>query len=288
MSLKLKAKELWGKLSQKSKDAGKKLTVMLVVAGALCSLGLLAANAPAIHKSWIRSSVGDNVFMIALRDDSGQIAGGGTGFMVTAPSGVNYILTNAHVCEAFPDGTLQVRLKDGRFVPRRIIEVSDKTDLCLAEGLAGYKGLKLADEVKIGQTLHIVGYPVLQPLSVEDGEVVGKSLVEFPYAIIIDDEEAELEEELETYAGGAMTTKECSSKPKFKVGEFNTWLGPLKVCILSLQAYETTITSFPGNSGSPVVDFWGNLSGVLYAGSSRTNWGLVITLDDVREFLAPY
>ncbi len=62
--------------------------------------------------------------------------------------------------------------------------------------------------------------------------------------------------------------------------------GILDVCMEEVLAYRTTAVSLPGNSGSPVVDYKGNVIGVLFAGDSEVHWGLVITLDDVRDFLA--
>lgn len=48
-------------------------------------------------------------------------------------------------------------------------------------------------------------------------------------------------------------------------------------------------TTYPGNSGSPVVDLFGNLVGVIFAGFKKFHTeGLMVPLEDIREFLASY
>jgi hypothetical protein len=132
----------------------------------------------------------------------------------------------------------------------------------------------------------VIGYPVLQPLSVSTGDIVGTSLIEFPYALVVPDNTSQ--EDIDHAMIPSIRESECNSKPKFKVGKMENWGIEFKVCMLSLKAYETTITTFPGNSGSPAVDAWGNVSGVLYAGSNYTNYGLILTIQDVRKFLSAY
>lgn len=270
---------------EKGKRLGKKAVTLIIVAATIGSMGLLAANAPTLHKAWLRGNVGSRVVKLVAIDKLGQIRGGGTGFQVVAPSGVSYLLTNAHVCEAFPEGSVNAQLGDGRIMPRRILEISDRTDLCLVEGIPGMDGLKLASNVDIGQTLALIGHPVLQPLSISLGDIVGQGIEEFPYAPIAPSDMSDRER---ARYPDLMSEAECKSKPKFKVKEMETFFGSVPICVLSIQAYKTTIIAFPGNSGSPVVNFWGNLSGVLYAGNGRTNWGLVVPLESIKEFLAPY
>ena len=50
-----------------------------------------------------------------------------------------------------------------------------------------------------------------------------------------------------------------------------------------LSSYRMLITSFPGNSGSPILNIYGHVIGVLYAGSEIDS--LAVPLKDLESFL---
>ena len=57
-------------------------------------------------------------------------------------------------------------------------------------------------------------------------------------------------------------------------------------CIRKYRSYSTTAVAYPGNSGSPVVNRYGNVIGVLFAGSSqqeRDNY--VVPLAELKRVL---
>ncbi len=62
----------------------------------------------------------------------------------------------------------------------------------------------------------------------------------------------------------------------------------MSICLRQLKSILTTLGIYPGNSGSPVVNKYGNLVGVVFAGNNQTNYGYVIPLKQVREFLSIY
>jgi serine protease Do len=49
--------------------------------------------------------------------------------------------------------------------------------------------------------------------------------------------------------------------------------------------YLSTCQIMPGNSGSPVVNYRGQVMGVAFAADSDVHWGLIIPLEDLKYFL---
>lgn len=96
--------------------------------------------------------------------------GGGTGFLVKAPSGKDYILTNAHVCEI-----ARVLQTDRWSTALDLIQVSDHTDLCLLEAPQGLgQAIELANqEPKAHEQIHIIGQGLLLGNTLTEGHWVG-------------------------------------------------------------------------------------------------------------------
>ena len=63
----------------------------------------------------------------------------------------------------------------------------------------------------------------------------------------------------------------------------------IKLCTtITKNAYQTNMIMHPGNSGSPVVDKLGRVIGVAFAIDGRTNYGYIVNLQDLKDFLARY
>lgn len=210
--------------------------------------------APSIHNLYIRAKVGSQVVMLTNKQGNS----GGTGFVMKAPNGKYYTITNAHVCN-IPGNVLYTVLPSGKKVQFKIIKKSRLTDLCALTPVDGYSGLSLSNNVYIGETIGVVGHPKLMPLAVTLGELLG-------------------------YADTAVlvSTSQC---PK-DGGMYSTVLTPFGyICIETVKkAGLTTLTVRGGSSGSPVVDFFGNVVGVLFAGD-ELGWGIIVSLKDLRNFL---
>jgi S1-C subfamily serine protease len=248
-----------------------KLKVLSLTAIALTFI-VMAAKAPEVHGFFLRSRVGNKTYMIKKTPNGG----GGSGFAVRAKSGTTYIVTNAHVCEALLDngetGEVLVETPDGEFMKRRVLEVSGKSDLCLIEGLPGVTGLSLGSRPTVGQIVAAVGHPALLPTTISRGEIVGAEDVRIPIGLISSQEEAD----------------RCLTKPKREIGVMFVWFFPVNVCVdVTKEAYITNAVIQGGSSGSPVVNFWGNVVGVAFA-ADRAGWARVVSLDDLKDLLKLY
>ncbi len=224
----------------------------------LAVLGFMMVKAPQYHADYIRNKVGSQVFMITNKAGNS----GGTGFEVRAKSGKVFTLTNSHVCGLQNEkGIVWASSATMRKIPLHVIEKSDITDLCLLTPVGASKGLELADSVEIGEQIGLVGHPRLMPITLSKGELIGYAQVE----VLAEQMPCEKE-------GGMYHT-------------VNTSWGP--VCLEIIKAGLTNVPALGGNSGSPVVNINGNVVAVLFAGSDA-NWGVVVSLADIRDFLGAY
>ena len=199
--------------------------------------------------------------------------GGGTGFHVISPSGKTYILTNNHVCQ-LADKNDEVVVKYGSEITKqKVLFRSKKTDLCLVHPLHK-SGISVANNVGLGQLVNLVGHPGLRPLSVSKGEIIGSTSIELVFGVNLKAGQC---------FGRTINVEDLNGMEKFllKMSGIDT------LCIVNVKALQFNGISYPGNSGSPVVNDWGNLIGVLFAGNREAfTDSFLIPLDDVKEFLS--
>lgn len=249
----------------------------------------LASRAPEIHGLFLRMKVGEKVYRVL----GGSNSGGGTGFSIKAKSGISYIVTNAHVCELSEDGQNVLIISDsGRYLRRRILQISDHSDLCLIEGIPGVEGLSMGSEPRIGDVVTSVGHPSSMPITLSKGEIIGTSTIKIPVGIIIDQNDPESNTVKFFIREARFLSPEMCTKPKHEVTVQTVNLIFLYVrlvtCLeVTVGAYKTNILIRPGNSGSPVVDFWGNVVGIVFA-SDNYNWGSVVSYRDLEKFLSNF
>ncbi len=199
----------------------------------------------------------------------GNPRSGGTGFHVKAPSGQVYIVSNRHICDGAEGGKLDVWVPAyGRAIPRNIIYMAPDTDLCLIEAAPGATGLTLSKEEHLKDRLYTIGHPFLNPPTLSEGYVVGRTVFEMGTEI--------------------QTKEECEAKENHAWKKIQTFFGESEMCMEFIDAVDTTIPTFPGNSGSPVFNDDGEVEGVIFASDRRTNRGGYIPLNKVHEFLSVY
>jgi S1-C subfamily serine protease len=219
-----------------------------------------------IHRSYLRKYVGSRVYKVMIPN-----SGGGTGFAIKAPSGRSYILTNDHICALARHSSIY--LKDGLFsISTKIISRSDKTDLCLLTAPTNEIGLDLANYTPmLGDQVFAIGHPGLDLLTLSNkGEIISISSTKLT--------ERAIRVPLNTTEDG-----ECDTdNPKFHI---ETIEGD-DYCVVDVPSvYNTSVLIKQGSSGSPLVDFYGDVVGVV-AGMDSYTWGVAVTLKDVKEFLA--
>lgn len=197
---------------------------------------------------------------------------GGTGFVVRAPSGKRYTLTNAHVCRIATNGILLARGEgDYAMAYISVIEISNTSDLCVLSPVPGIKGLSISSDQGFGDELSVVGHPHLEPTTISHGYITNHQHT----MLVISNEASRIECELDM--GGKY--EDLSDNP------FAQALGVAGRCLKIYDSMRTNAVAYPGNSGSPVVNMYGNVVGVLFAGNSADNYGYIVTLNDLNMFL---
>jgi S1-C subfamily serine protease len=197
----------------------------------------------------------------------GQPDRGGTGFVVRGFSGKSYTLTNSHVCAGAREGVMEARKWGAQRGARlRVLDVSDTSDLCLLETVGASEPLRLGYELEANQPVVVIGHPHLQPLTPSAGVALERDTT----SMYVD-----------------LAPSECTGPAK-KIETVDTIFGSQSVCVFTLRSMLTSAVIYPGNSGSPVLDSDGLVVGVVFAGDRRSNYGVIIPLEDVADFLSVY
>lgn len=214
--------------------------------------------------------------LVTLRNPS-NLQSGGTGFAVKGASGTTYTLTNAHICEMTQGDYIVAKNgpADNRGTRVFPLEITHETDLCIATAVPGLQPLEVADTVNISkQHVYIVGYPLLNPLSVSEGNLAGLEYLTLEYC----------ENKLISGNGYMLLPAMPGSNRDPLDGMYEV---DERECVRSLWAAMSTARSFPGNSGSPTLDEDGKIVGVLFGGSGR-GVSASVPLSEVKKFLSRY
>lgn len=193
--------------------------------------------------------------------------GGGTGFAVKAPSGVTYTITNNHVCELAEGGKLRAVYDNGRSVIIDVLETDKAHDVCILKGLPLTEGLEVAEaEASVGDPIFTIGHPLLMPNTFSEGLVRDRTdmVVMMGYG-----------DERQCRALGL----------KHRVNPFDETSG---ICYNIYDAMDTSVTGYPGNSGSPVFNVSGKVIGVIFAGNGLTNQLSYVPLEYLHDLIRTY
>lgn len=224
---------------------------------------LISAALPALHKDLLRIHVSKNTLMVKSPKDS-SVQGTATAFEIKAASGRVYTVTNAHVCGlANSRGQILIEEKEhsGRYIPIQILEVYQDHDLCILNGLADYDGLSLGSETEINDSVYAIGYPVGEALNYAEGRVKDFTTIIMPHEGIT-----------------------CEGIHTHMMSD--DFIG--SICVDEFHTISTDLVIYPGNSGSALVNNYGNVVGVIFASSNRTHWGHAVPLSELVNLLKAY
>ena len=217
---------------------------------------VVSIEAPFVHKKYIRNIAEESTVQIY------GAKGTGSGSHVTFKN-KTVILTNKHVCElADSSGFIEVERVDKIRVKRKVIKRDEKHDLCIIEGIKGVKGISIAKDAEIGETFYTLGHPRGDKLTVADGEYIGEEIIQLASPVV----------------NGL-----CNGR----LEKVQVWFFEIELCVQDFESVQFSTPTYPGNSGSPIVNKYGNLVAVVFAGNPQIeNMGFGVPLRFVKRFLS--
>lgn len=189
-----------------------------------------------------------------------------TGEQVVTDSGKTYILTAGHCKGLIEDKMIIAKYDDGSLYLLEYIAEDPTSDLLLFSS-PRIGGLKVADHVSLHEHIHALSHGGRHATFRTDGEVLEKSHVEAPFALV--DE------------GDPESVKACTDLPKQRIED--SMMGAM--CILTVNETMTTVAVIPGSSGGPLVNEAGDLVGVVSASETEIISAMV-SLEDIHRFLS--
>jgi len=240
----------------------KSLKKALLIAVLVLSTILASVSAPYIHADWLETKVGNDTLLIR------GAAGLGSSFQVRTAKGSLLTVTNHHVC-ALADSMGMLQVWDsltGQYTSVKILKMNKHADLCVLTGILGHTGLTLGRHASVGTKVYAFGYPYGEALNITGGRVKTETTI-----TLLDH----------------IGSQDCD-KPGQKVENLNLGFFRMEVCMVQFKAMALDNFIYPGNSGGPLVNSFGEVVGVIFAASERTHWGYAVRLVDLEAILAEY
>lgn len=223
-----------------------------------------------LFEAYIYDYKGNSVVMLTKTQLAQR---GGTGFIVEAPSGKKYTLTNAHICKI--GDQLVAHTQNSKTHTIKVIEIYPEHDLCIMEAVPGLRALKVASNIDLHERVWLIGHPALRPLTLESGHFAGDMDIQVYGACSTELAEKVLKK-IESKKEEEITLDDLEQLLMLMAG----------MCIKPHNAQYINNISYGGNSGSPVVNKFGNVVGVLFAGSrSQPTSSYTVPISEIHKFL---
>ena len=194
---------------------------------------------------------------------TGSDRGYGTAFSVVFNNKV-YVITNHHVCEFRYKKTLYAHAEVGdKWHKLTKIASFAKQDICILKSPTIKSGLRLSKvNAELKQDIRVIGHPRSGRLTISFGNV-------WIYT--------------EVYIKNWLTKEECT-KSYYRWQTFRFFGMKYSHCVEVRESYGIDALVMPGSSGSPVLDNYNRVMGVIYAGSMGD--GYFMGVEHIREVLA--
>ncbi len=217
------------------------------------------------HLDYIRFQARNVVYLITSQ------GGGGTGFVVKARSGKTYILTNTHICRAADSKPLITIYRGDKYIVQ-VLKNYPNNDLCVVEAPStASSSMTVAKAVSFGEKVYAIGHPLLEPITVTTGELSSVVPVSIPVAQNVSPKDCQ---------GATYRIIDMSDNA------FAAFFGLANICVRDLISNSSTVPILPGNSGSPIVNIYGNVVGVAFAAIESGVHSYVVPLEDIKDFLS--
>ncbi len=222
-----------------------------------------------LHDAYLYDYKGSSVTKLTYTNSDKS---GGSGFQVLAPSGKQYTLTNGHICD-MQDSNSQIRAHfNGESRKIRVIKKYNRHDLCILESIPELKPISVSDSVYLHSKVHLIGYPKLMPLSLQSGFLAGNHDLKL-YMLTDPKVPCYTDQTYIPYRAKVIIGAVLKHTKK-------------RYCYNTYKAHYINVVAYPGNSGSPVLNNFGRLVGVLFAGTPGANTiSFIVPLKYIQSFL---
>ena len=235
--------------------------IPLLLVGIIGAIGTFAVTAEPTY-SQMYDFGKDKSYRLYVDVDHKQFIG--TGFVVEGKSGRKFMMTAGHVCDAAAENKSLLYTDIGRnntvFLGWASI---NSHDICILGHVSSdLPAYEMGSEPEITDKLWALGFPSAYPLTVMSGNVIGS---------------------VDVTIATDHSLSECTGIYK-KIQQ--TFLGiPIgEVCAISGKEIAVTMSVAPGASGSPVVNRYGKLVGIVSAeNNAAANWLLMVPQESLEK-----